>query len=62
MKQYYLYGASVQGIQSYIFRTNELRNIVEASAKIERICTADDDGLFRCFEENGGQSVITMVR
>lgn len=30
----------------------------EASAKIERICTADDDGLFRCFEENGGQSVI----
>ena len=58
MKQYYLYGASVQGIQSYIFRTNELRNIVEASAKIERICTADDDGLFRCFEENGGQSVI----
>lgn len=29
MKQYYLYGASVQGIQSYIFRTNELRNIVE---------------------------------
>lgn len=58
MKQHYLYGASVQGIQSFIFKTNELRNIVDASARVERICTADDDGLFKAFEEGGGQSVI----
>ena len=58
MKQHYLYGASVQGIQSYLFKSNELRNIVEASAKVERICTTDEDGIFKPFEEEGGQSVI----
>jgi len=34
----YLYGAAVQGIQGYIFQTNELKDIVGASELVERIC------------------------
>lgn len=35
----YLYGAAVQGIQSYIFQSNELKEIVGASEIVEQICT-----------------------
>ncbi len=35
----YLYGASVQGIQDFIFKTNKLAEIVGASELIEQICT-----------------------
>lgn len=35
----YLYGASVQGIQGFIFQTNKLREIVGASEIVEQICT-----------------------
>jgi hypothetical protein len=35
----YLYGASVQGIQDFIFRTNKLAEIVGASELVEQICT-----------------------
>lgn len=35
----YLYGASVQGIQSFIFQTNKLKEIVGASGLVEEICT-----------------------
>lgn len=35
----YLYGASVSGIQKFIFQTNELREIVGASELVEEICT-----------------------
>lgn len=35
----YLYGAAVQGIQDFIFQTNELRDIVGASELVEQICT-----------------------
>lgn len=35
----YLYGAAVQGIQSFIFQTNELKDIVGASELVENICT-----------------------
>lgn len=35
----YLYGASVQGIQGFIFQSNELKSIVGASELVERICT-----------------------
>jgi hypothetical protein len=35
----YLYGASVQGIQRFIFQTNELKDIVGASELVELICT-----------------------
>lgn len=34
----YLYGAAVQGIQSFIFQTNKLREIVGASELVEKIC------------------------
>jgi hypothetical protein len=35
----YLYGASVQGIQGFIFQTNKLAEIVGASELVESICT-----------------------
>ena len=35
----YLYGASIQGIQSFIFQTNKLKEIVGGSELIEEICT-----------------------
>jgi hypothetical protein len=35
----YLYGASVQGIQEFIFKTNKLAEIVGASEIVEQICT-----------------------
>lgn len=34
----YLYGASVQGIQDFIFKTNKLAEIVGASELVEQIC------------------------
>lgn len=37
----YLYGAAVQGIQSFIFQTNKLREIVGASELVEEICTLE---------------------
>lgn len=36
----YLYGASVQGIQDFIFKTNKLAEIVGASELVEHICTS----------------------
>lgn len=38
MNKKYLYGASVQGIQSFIFETNKLKEIVGASELVEQIC------------------------
>lgn len=35
----FLYGAAVQGIQGFIFQTNELKDIVGASELVEEICT-----------------------
>ncbi len=35
----YLYGASIQGIQGFIFETNKLKEIVGASNLIERFCS-----------------------
>lgn len=35
----YLYGASIQGIQDFIFETNKLKEIVGASDLIERFCS-----------------------
>jgi hypothetical protein len=35
----YLYGASVQGIQGFIFQTNKLKEIIGASELVEQICT-----------------------
>ena len=39
----YLYGAAVQGIQNFIFKTNELKHIVGASELVEQICTSAFD-------------------
>ncbi len=51
----YLYGASVQGIQSFIFQTNELKDIVGASELINNIC---DDA----FDEFGGTKEQSVIR
>lgn len=50
--RYYLYGASVQGIQEFIFQTNELKDIVGASELVERICTKMFD------EYKGGGTIV----
>lgn len=39
MGKEYLYGASVQGIQSFIFKTNKLVDVIGASEMVELICT-----------------------
>jgi hypothetical protein len=49
----YLYGASVQGIQSFIFQTNKLREIVGASELVEQICSKQFDD----FAKNGDSIV-----
>ena len=41
----YLYGAAVQGIQQFIFQTNELKDIVGASELVESICTEEFENL-----------------
>lgn len=43
--KYYLYGAAIQGIQSFIFQTNELKEIAENSETVENICTKMFDKL-----------------
>ena len=46
----YLYGAAVQGIQSFIFQTNKLKEIVGASELVEEICTTKFASLI--FDQN----------
>lgn len=36
----YLYGAAVQGIQEFIFKTNKLRDVIGASNLVAQICTS----------------------
>lgn len=50
----FLYGAAVQGIQNFIFQTNELRDIVGASELVDGICTS----AFDCFVETDGVSIL----
>lgn len=49
----FLYGAAVQGIQSFIFQTNELKDIVGASELVEWICT-------KCFEKFKGNGELIV--
>lgn len=41
----YLYGASCQGIQSFIFETDKLREIVGGSELVEQLCTSFFDNI-----------------
>jgi len=56
MEKSYLYGASVQGIQSFIFQTNDLKSIVGASELVEKVCT-------KCFEKyaNNGEFIVNAA-
>lgn len=63
--KYYLYGASIQGIQSFIFKTNKLKEIAGASSLVEDICKdvfAECLGK-KCFEdlENDPCSIINAA-
>lgn len=49
---HYLYGAAVQGIQNFIFQTNELKDIVGASELVDSICTIDFDAFGNSNDEN----------
>lgn len=46
----YLYGASVQGIQNFIFQTGKLKEIVGASEIVEQICK---DSFLKFLKDNG---------
>ncbi|MDZ7896941.1 MAG: hypothetical protein U5N85_02775 [Arcicella sp.] len=48
----YLYGASVQGIQDFIFKTNKLKEIVGASELVEQICTSKFKNSIKFKEKN----------
>ena len=54
----YLYGAAVQGIQDFIFKTNELKHIVGASELVEQICTTAFDKLLEDVGVETGESVV----
>lgn len=54
-KEKYLYGAAIQGIQGFIFKTDELKDIVGASELVESICTEE-------FNEFGSDSNQTIVK
>lgn len=54
-KKHYLYGAAVQGIQSFIFQTNELKDIVGASELVEMVCTS-------AFDDFGNDPSKSIVR
>ena len=50
----FLYGASVQGIQGFIFQTNELKHIIGASEIVERVCTTYFTEEFK----QGGEMIV----
>ena len=52
----YLYGAAVQGIQAFVFSTNELKDIVGASELVDSICK-------ECFQEfsSGGEIIVSAA-
>ncbi|MEO7176727.1 MAG: CRISPR-associated protein [Saprospiraceae bacterium] len=52
MANQYLYGASVQGIQSFIFQTSKLREIIGASELVESICTSLFKNNVESFDDN----------
>ncbi len=59
MGKKYLYGASVQGIQSFIFRTSKLKEIVGASTLVEEITHAEET--FPELNLKSGEKVMTAA-
>ena len=60
----FLYGAAVQGIQSFIFQTNVLREIAGASELVEQICTtlfAKAIGISFTELENDPNAIVTAA-
>ncbi len=52
-----LYGAAVQGIQGFIFQTNELKDIVGASELVEEICT----NMFKDEFKQDGELIVSAA-
>lgn len=50
----YLYGASIQGIQTYIFQTNTLKDIIGASDLVNRLC----DDYVDIFAQKGTNVIV----
>lgn len=50
----YLYGASIQGIQTYIFQTNTLKDIIGASDLVNRLC----DDFVNIFAQKGTNVIV----
>ena len=57
MSKYYLYAAAVQGIQDFIFKTNDLKHIVGASELVEQVCVSAFDE-FESKDKSKGESVV----
>lgn len=53
----YLYGAAVQGIQGFIFKTSELQDIAGASELVEDICTQSFEELLHAEGRRPGGSL-----
>lgn len=53
----YLYGASVQGIQSFIFQTNKLKDIIGASELVKNVC----DKIFKDEFLSDGDIIVTAA-
>lgn len=53
----FLYGASIQGIQSFIFQTNKMRDIAGASEIVEQICNHE----FNQFIESDGRYILNAA-
>ncbi len=52
MEVEYLYGASVQGIQNFIFKTNKLTEIIGASEMVELICKEKHKEIINVLEKH----------
>jgi CRISPR/Cas system-associated protein Cas10 (large subunit of type III CRISPR-Cas system) len=60
MKQQFIYGASVQGIQPFIFQTNKLKEIVGASQLVDNICTTEFAKFCKTFDHEITEDNIIM--
>jgi hypothetical protein len=56
----YIYGASVQGIQDFIFKTNKLAQIAGASQIVDEICTTEFDSFCGTFGHKVSEENIVI--